>query len=67
MDNSTSSSTPPSTRVTLKLKPATRKSPEESKTPPTVPSHGKTNLKHGAHWSDEYKARMQADMDMLAR
>jgi hypothetical protein len=44
-----------------------KKSPEESKTPPTVPSHGKTNLKHGAHWSDEHKARMQADMDMLAR
>jgi len=27
---------------------------------------GKSNGKAGAHWSDEYKRRMQADMDALA-
>jgi hypothetical protein len=27
---------------------------------------GKTSGKAGAHWSDEYKRRMQADMDALA-
>ena len=26
---------------------------------------GKPSLKPGAHWSDEYKRRMQADMDAL--
>jgi len=49
--------------VTLKLKAGARKSPRESKTPPQ--NTGK--LKPGAHWSDEYKERMQADMDALAR
>jgi hypothetical protein len=28
-------------------------------------SQGKPNQKPGAHWSDEYKRRMQADMDEL--
>jgi hypothetical protein len=65
MDKSNSSSSPTSSRVTLKLKAGARKSPRESKTPPLAPSHGKSHLKPGAHWSDEYKERMQADMDAL--
>jgi hypothetical protein len=64
MDNSNSPSNPASTRATLKLKAGARKSPRESKTP-SVPSPRKANLKPGAHWSDEYKERMQADMDAL--
>jgi hypothetical protein len=65
MNNSNSPSNPTSSRVTLKLKTGTRKSPRESKTPliPRPPITGK--LKSGAHWSDEYKERMQADMDAL--
>jgi hypothetical protein len=64
MNNSNSSSTPPS-RVTLKLKVGARKPPREGKTPPLPQPHSKANLKPGAHWSDEYKERMQADMDAL--
>jgi hypothetical protein len=66
MNNSNSTSTP---RVTLKLKAGVRKSPREAKTPavPAVPHpQSKASLKPGAHWSDEYKERMQADMDLLA-
>jgi hypothetical protein len=36
--------------------------------PPRSPASrppGKPSLKPGAHWSDEYKRRMQADMDAL--
>ncbi len=65
MSNSNSSSSPPPSRVTLKLKVAARKSARESKTPPLPKPHSKANLKPGAHWSDEYKERMQADMDAL--
>jgi len=67
MNNSNSSSNPPSPRVTLKLKVGARKSARESKTQPPPQPHGKANLKPGAHWSDEYKERMQADMDALTR
>ncbi len=63
--NNSNSSTPPSTRVTLKLKVAARKSARESKTPPIPQPQSKASLKPGAHWSDEYKERMQADMDAL--
>jgi hypothetical protein len=59
------SSNPRSPRITLKLKGAARKSSNESKAPPIARPHGKPNLKAGAHWSDEYKRRMQADMDAL--
>jgi hypothetical protein len=64
MNNSNSSSNP---RVTLKLKAGARKSPREPKTPPPPQPQSKANLKPGAHWSDEYKERMQADMDLLSR
>jgi hypothetical protein len=66
MNNSNSSQDPKSPRVTLKLKAGVRKSPRETKTPPDPQPHSKANLKPGAHWSDEYKERMQADMDLLA-
>jgi hypothetical protein len=65
MNNSNSSSNPTSSRVTLKLKGAARKSADESKPAPIPPTPSKPNLKPGAHWSDEYKRRMQADMDKL--
>jgi hypothetical protein len=67
MTNSNSSSTPTSSRVTLKLKGPARKSSAESKAPPIARPRIKPNLKPGAHWSDEYKERMQADMDRLRR
>jgi hypothetical protein len=70
MNNSNSSPDTKSSRVTLKLKAGARKSPRESKTPPIsqtpmaqAPRPGKP--KPGAHWSDEYKERMQAEMDAL--
>ena len=67
MNNSNSPSNPTPSRVTLKLKVAARKSARESKTPPLSQAHSKANGKPGAHWSDEYKDRMQADMDKLIR
>jgi hypothetical protein len=55
-----------SPRRTLKLKVPGRKSPEIKKPPATPPETGKRiDQKPGAHWSDEYKRRMQADMDEL--
>jgi hypothetical protein len=66
MDNSN----PTSSRPTLKLKSGARRPTEPKKvvTPqqdkPQQDKKGK--LKPGAHWSDEYKERMQADMDALA-
>lgn len=63
--NNSNPSNPTSPRVTLKLKAGARKSPRESKTPPLPAPHDKAKLKPGAHWSDEYKERMQADMDAL--
>ncbi len=67
MNHSNASSNPTSSRVTLKLKVGARDSPRESKTPPPPQPHSKAKLKPGAHWSDEYKERMQADMDALTR
>ena len=67
MNNSNSSSNPTSSRATLKLKVGARKSPRESKTPPLAKPQSKANLKPDARWSDEYKERMQADMDRLRR
>jgi hypothetical protein len=64
MNNSDSASNSP--RPTLKLKVAPRKAPEAPKPPPSGP-HSKASQKPGAHWSDEYKQRMQEDMDRLAR
>jgi hypothetical protein len=67
MNKSNSSSIPTSPRVTLKLKTVARKSPRESKTSPIPPPQNTSKLKPGAHWADEYKERMQRDMDALAR
>jgi hypothetical protein len=67
MNHSNSSSNPSSSRTTLKLKIGARKSPRESKTSPTPRLQNNSKLKPGAHWSDEYKERMQADMDALMR
>jgi hypothetical protein len=65
MNDSNSSSNPTSSRVTLKLKGAARKSSDDIKATPVPQPQGKSNGKPGAHWSDEYKRRMQADMDKL--
>ena len=65
MNNSNSSPNGKPPRVTLKLKVDARKSPRESKTNPTPRQQNAAQLKPGAHWSDEYKERMQADMDAL--
>ncbi len=67
MDNTTPPSTPPTARMTLKLKAGARKTPPESEPPREQrPQQAKSKSKPGAHWSDEYKERMQADMDALA-
>jgi hypothetical protein len=63
--NQSNSDNPSSTRVTLKLKAGARKPVEEAKPLPAARPQSKSNQKPGAHWSDEYKARMQADMDAL--
>jgi hypothetical protein len=64
MNNSNSPSNPTSSRPTLKLKAGARK-PAENKATPMPQPQSKANQKPGAHWSDEYKQRMQADMDAL--
>jgi hypothetical protein len=51
-----------SLRPTLKLKAGARKPAPATKPPSVPPPDKKAKLKPGAHWSDEYKARMQADM-----
>jgi hypothetical protein len=65
MNDSNPSSNPTPPRVTLKLKGAPRKPSDDIKAPAVPQPHGKPNVKSGAHWSDEYKRRMQADMDKL--
>jgi hypothetical protein len=65
--NDSNSSHASSSRVTLKLKAGARKPPDESKSQPIPRQQSKVNQKPGAQWSDEYKQRMQADMDALAR
>jgi hypothetical protein len=54
-----------STRPTLKLKAGARRPTDLGKTTSIPRPDRKPKLKPGAHWSDEYKARMQADMDAL--
>jgi hypothetical protein len=49
----------------LKLKGAPRAPAEPAKAAPPPATPSKSNQKPGAHWSDEYKRRMQADMDEL--
>ena len=65
MNSPDDSSPPGSSRRTLKLKVPARKPPESNKTPPRAEVTKKVDSKPGAHWSDEYKRRMQADMDEL--
>lgn len=66
MNNSNSSSNPTSPRTTLKLKIGARKLLSEGKAVAALQPQATTKSKPGAHWSDEYKKRMQADMDALA-
>jgi hypothetical protein len=47
------------------LKGAPRAPTEPAKAPAPAATQSKSNQKPGAHWSDEYKRRMQADMDEL--
>jgi hypothetical protein len=49
-----SSSIPSAFRFTLKLKPGTRKSPREAKTPAPRPQ-SKLSQKPGAAWADDLK------------
>jgi hypothetical protein len=58
-------SKPSSSRPTLKLKIAPRKSPREIKTASPPRPQSKLSQKPGAAWSDEFKQRMQEDMDAL--
>jgi hypothetical protein len=59
-----SDSTPP--RATLKLKAGVQRSaPEIQKAPQPKPA-GKSSGKPGARWSDEYRDRMQAEMNALS-
>jgi hypothetical protein len=67
MNKPNPSSIPALPRVTLKLKTVARKSPRESKASPIPPPQNSSKLKPGAHWADEYKERMQREMDALAR
>jgi hypothetical protein len=62
MNNSISSPRP-----TLKLKAGARKPTPTSSTPSVRPPDEKAKLKPGARWSDEYKDRMQAEIDALTR
>jgi hypothetical protein len=62
MDNSN----PTTSRPTLKLKAGARRPAEPKKVFIPQQDNQKGKLKPGAQWSDEYKERMQADMDALA-
>jgi hypothetical protein len=63
-----SNSDPTPSRLTLKLKTGPRKPAEPSSNQPIArpQPQSKASQKPGAQWSDEYKQRMQADMDALA-
>jgi len=61
-----SNSASPPSRLTLKLKTGPRKPAEASSNQPIPRAPSKASQKPGAEWSDEYKQRMQADMDALA-
>jgi hypothetical protein len=62
--NQSNSASP--SRLTLKLKSGPRKPADPSSNQPMPRPQSKANQKPGAEWSDEYKQRMQADMDALA-
>jgi hypothetical protein len=67
MNDSNPSSHATSPRPTLKLKVAPRKSVNDHKAAPVPLPQSNPKSKSGAHWSDEYKNLMQADMDALRR
>jgi hypothetical protein len=67
MNHSNSSFNPSSPRPTLTLKVGARKSSRESKALPTLQPQKLNKSKSGAHWSEEYMERMQADMNALHR
>jgi hypothetical protein len=56
----------PPTRGFSVLKAGARKPTTTSNPPSVPPPDKKAKLKPGAQWSDEYKARMQAEMDALS-
>jgi hypothetical protein len=60
-----SDSNPANPRPVLKLKTTPRKSPAAIKAPEPR-AQSKVGQKPGAAWSDEFKRRMQEDMDALA-
>jgi hypothetical protein len=66
MSDSNSASSPGAARVTLKLKGVARKISPPAKPAPAPQRPKQATQKPGAAWSDEYKERMQADMDALA-
>jgi hypothetical protein len=59
-----SDSNPANPRPVLKLKVTPRKRLPEPTPPPQA--QGKLGQKPGAAWSDEFKRRMQEDMDALS-
>lgn len=59
-------SNPIAPKPILKLKAGVKKSSRETVSAPPKPQ-SKLTQKSGAAWSDEYKQRMQEDMDALAR
>jgi hypothetical protein len=61
-----SNSNPTPSRLTLKLKTGPRKPADPGISQPVPRPQSKAHQKPGAEWSDEYKQRMQADMDALA-
>jgi hypothetical protein len=63
--NDSNDSSSSATRPTLRLKVPPRQTAPATKAPPQPPTPSKANLKPGARWSDEYKDRMQADMNAL--
>jgi hypothetical protein len=67
MSDSNSASPPSAPRATLKLKVAARKVTAPAKPAPAAQPARQSASKPGAAWSDEYKERMQADMDALAK
>jgi hypothetical protein len=65
MSDSNDPTLPPA-RPTLRLKVPPRQTPAAREPSTPMPAQGKSASKPGARWSDEYRDRMQADMDALA-
>jgi hypothetical protein len=65
MNHMNSTLEPALSRATLKLKAGARRPPKAKKATSMSPPQNQSKLKTGAHWSDDYKQRMQQDMDLL--